>query len=123
MKTPFPILAGLTCRCPACGKGPVFTGFLKLRSRCDACGVDMSRVQSGDGPVVFILLIVGAIGCGGLLYTELTFHPAIWIELSIWIPVTVALSIAAMRPFKSVMIAAQYHFKAAEASGADIARH
>ena len=121
MTKPFPILAGLTCRCPICGKGPLFAGFLKIESHCDACGADLSRAESGDGPVVFILLLVGIIGCGGLIYTELTFHPDIWVELTIWIPVTGMLSIGVMRPFKSLMIAAQFHFKASEAKGSDIA--
>ncbi|MEA2903171.1 MAG: hypothetical protein QOI12_558, partial [Alphaproteobacteria bacterium] len=33
-------LAGLACRCPRCGKGKLFQGFLTLRPRCDACGLD-----------------------------------------------------------------------------------
>ena len=65
-----PLLAGLRCRCPNCGEGPLFDGYLRVTPRCEACGQDLSRADSGDGPVVFILLIVGAIGCGGLLYTE-----------------------------------------------------
>ena len=70
--------------------------------------------------MVFILLLVGAIGCVGLLYTEMTFHPPIWVELAIWIPITAVLSVGAMRPLKSILIAAQIHFKASEAKGSDI---
>jgi len=118
---PNPILSGITCRCPVCGKGPLFEGILKVRKQCKSCGADLSKAESGDGPVVFILLIVGAIGCGGLLYTELTFHPPAWVELSIWIPATIVLSLGAIRPFKSLMIAAQFHFHASEAKGSDVA--
>ena len=109
-----PILAGLLCRCPVCGKGPLFQGFLKVRTTCSACSADLSKAESGDGPVVFILLIVGAIGCAGLLFTELHAKLPVAIVLGIWIPITVGLSLGVMRPFKALMIAAQFHFKASE---------
>ena len=109
-----PILAGLLCRCPVCGKGPLFEGFLKVRKACRACSADLSKAESGDGPVVFILLIVGAIGCAGLLFTELNARLPVALVLAIWIPITVGLSLGVMRPFKALMIAAQFHFKASE---------
>ena len=109
-----PILAGLLCRCPVCGKGPLFEGFLKVRKTCNVCSADLSKAESGDGPVVFILLIVGAIGCGGLLFTELNARLPVTAVLAIWIPITVGLSLGVMRPFKALMIAAQFHFKASE---------
>ena len=58
-----PIVAGLACRCPNCGEGPLFDGFLTVSKRCEACGFDLSAADSGDGPAVFIILIVGAIVC------------------------------------------------------------
>ena len=33
-----PIRTGLACRCPRCGKGRLFKGFLDLRPRCEVCG-------------------------------------------------------------------------------------
>lgn len=109
-----PILAGLLCRCPMCGKGPLFEGFLRVRKTCNVCSADLSKANSGDGPVVFILLIVGAIGCAGLLVTELNAKWPVALVLAVWIPITVTLSLAVMRPFKALMIAAQFHFKASQ---------
>lgn len=109
------LIRGLTCRCPNCGAGPLFEGFLTVTPRCSICGQDLSQADSGDGPVVFILLIVGAIGCAGLLFTELIFHPPIWLELIIWLPGIAALTIGALRPFKSTLIALQFHNHASEA--------
>ncbi len=109
-----PILAGLLCRCPVCGQGPLFEGFLRVHRTCNVCSADLSKAASGDGPVVFILLIVGAIGCGGLLFTELNAKLPVANVLGIWIPITVGLSLVVMRPFKALMIAAQFHFKASE---------
>ena len=86
-----------------------------MRARCETCGTDLSRADSGDGPVVFILLIVGAIGCFGLLVTEITLHPPVWLQLLIWLPLMGAITLGALRPFKGVMIALQFHNSASEA--------
>jgi uncharacterized protein (DUF983 family) len=110
-----PFLTGLMCRCPNCGEGPLFDGYLKVRDRCEACGADLTKADSGDGPVVFILLIVGGIGCFGLLFTEVAFNPPIWLELVIWLPLIAIMTLAALRPFKGAMIAMQFHNRAGEA--------
>ena len=61
MKPTNPILAGLLCRCPVCGKGPLFEGFVKVRKTCRYCSAYGTMAESGGGPVVFILLIFGAV--------------------------------------------------------------
>jgi len=110
-----PFLAGLFCRCPNCGESPLFSGYLKVRTRCDRCGEDLSHAESGDGPVVFILLIIGAIGCFGMLFVEFKFHPPAWLQLAIWLPLMGFLTLAALRPFKAILIALQFHNRASEA--------
>ncbi|MGC1303887.1 MAG: DUF983 domain-containing protein [Caulobacteraceae bacterium] len=110
-----PFLAGLTCRCPKCGKGPLFGRYLQVVDHCETCGFDLSKADSGDGPVVFILLIVGAIGCFGLLFTEAALHLPIWLELLVWLPLTGVMTMAALPPFKATLIALQFHNQASEA--------
>jgi uncharacterized protein (DUF983 family) len=110
-----PIAAGIRCRCPKCGEAPLFVGYLKVCDQCEACGEDLSRADSGDGPVVFILLIVGLIGCAGLLFTELAFHPPVWLEMAIWLPLIAIMTLLALRPFKATLIALQFHNRASEA--------
>lgn len=117
-----PFLAGLLCRCPNCGEAPLFVGYLKVCDRCEACGEDLSQADSGDGPVVFILLIVGAIGCGGLLFTQLVFDPPIWLELLIWLPLIAIMTLGALRPFKATFVALQFHNRASEARRNDAPR-
>ncbi len=101
---PSALSAGLRCRCPACGAGALFDGFLHVRSSCAACGADLSGQDSGDGPVAFIVLIVGAIVVTLALITE----APVWLHLSLWLPLTVVLVLTLMRPFKATMIALQY---------------
>ena len=37
---PSTISAGLRCRCPRCGEGALFSGFLTVAKSCDRCGLD-----------------------------------------------------------------------------------
>jgi len=76
-----------------------------VSDRCEACGADLSKADSGDGPVVFILLIVGLIGCGGLLFSEIALHWPIWLELIVWLPLIAAMTLLALRPFRGLLIA------------------
>ena len=116
-----PFVAGLTCRCPKCGRGKLFDGYLRVAQRCSVCGFDLKAADSGDGPAVFIILIVGFIACFGLLFTEVAYRPPIWVELVIWPIVGVILSLALLRPAKGVMLALQFHNRASEAGGAHLA--
>jgi uncharacterized protein (DUF983 family) len=110
-----PVVAGIACRCPACGEGDLFEGFLKVGARCEACGQDLRAADSGDGPAVFIILIVGMVACFGLLFTELALHAPIWLSILIWLPLSGVLALFLLRPFKGVMIALQFHNKASQA--------
>lgn len=110
-----PIVAGLRGLCPKCGEGRLFSGFLTVCARCEACKADLSRADPGDGPVVFILLVVGTIGCFGLLITEVALHPPVWLQLLIWLPLMGAITLGALRPFKGMLIALQFHNRASEA--------
>ncbi len=110
-----PFLAGLLGRCPNCGSSPLFAGFLTVRPVCEGCGFDLSKADSGDGPAVFIILIAGFLCAFGALIFDLSLHPPIWVDLVVWLPLAAIVSIGLIRPFKGVMIALQFHNKAAEA--------
>ena len=115
-----PVLTGLLCRCPQCGEGPLFEGYLKVSPRCEACGLDLAAADSGDGPAVFIILIVGMLVCGGALVTEVVYQPPIWVHLVVWLPLTAILTLGLVRPFKGVMLAMQFHHRASEARNDDV---
>ena len=102
-----PIRAGLLCRCPNCGRGPLFAGFLKVVERCSVCGFDFSRLNTGDGAAIFIMQIAGGIVVFSALYVQIAFSPPIWAMLAVALPLVAALSLGLMRPGKGVMIALQ----------------
>ena len=114
MSKPNPLLAGLSGRCPNCGEGFLFEGFLKVAPTCEACGYDFSKADSGDGPAVFVILIAGFVVAFGALFTEFALHPPVWVHLVVWLPATLILSLGLMRPLKGAMLAAQFMNKASE---------
>jgi len=111
---PSPITAGLTGRCPRCGKGHMFQGFLKLQPKCEVCGLDLTFADSGDGPAFFVMSIVGIVVVALALWVEFTYAPPIWLHLVMWFALSGILSLALVRPSKGILVALQYHHKAEE---------
>lgn len=115
MTRPHPLLAGAAGRCPNCGEGHLFEGFLKVSPRCEACAYDLAKADSGDGPAVFVILIGGFLAAFGALFTELALNPPAWLLLVIWLPATLVICLGLLRPFKGAMLAAQFMNKASQA--------
>ena len=107
-------LRGLACRCPRCGRGKLYSGYLTLRPNCDACGLDHAFIDAGDGPAVFIILIAGAIVVGLALIVEVKYQPPYWLHALLWLPLMLAVTLWPLRAMKSLLIALQFHHKAAE---------
>lgn len=109
-----PVSVGLRGRCPRCGEGQLFDGFLSVKPACAICGLDNSFADAGDGPAVFVILIIGFIVVGLALWLEVNYSPALWVHLVLWIPLTLILSLALLRGIKGLLIALQFRNKAAE---------
>lgn len=109
-----PVSAGLKGCCPRCGEGRLFKGFLSLAPRCGTCGLDYSFADAGDGPAVFVILLIGFVVVGLALWMEVTFAPPLWLHFILWIPLTLVLGLTALRLIKGVLITLQYRNKAAE---------
>ena len=111
---PGAILAGLSCSCPRCGRGKLFRGFLTLRPRCDVCALDYGFADSGDGPAVFIMFLAGFIVVFAALITEVLYKPPFWVHAALWLPLILIVTLGPLRSMKGLMIALQYHHRAAE---------
>jgi uncharacterized protein (DUF983 family) len=108
------VLRGLACKCPRCGKGKLYSGFLTLRPACESCGLDYAFIDSGDGPAVFIIMIAGAIVVACALIVEVKYEPPFWVHAVLWLPLILATTLLPLRSMKSLLIALQFHHKAAE---------
>jgi uncharacterized protein (DUF983 family) len=103
-----PVSTGIMGRCPRCGEGRLFAGFLTLDERCQTCGLDFDFADSGDGPAVFVILILGFVVVAGALLLELAYVPPLWLHAILWPPLVLILSLGMLRPMKGVMIALQF---------------
>jgi uncharacterized protein (DUF983 family) len=107
-------MRGIACRCPRCGRGKLYAGFLTLAPRCDACGLDYAFIDAGDGPAIFIIMIAGAIVVACALIVEVKYQPPFWLHAVLWLPLIAATTLLPLRSMKSLLIALQFHHKAAE---------
>jgi uncharacterized protein (DUF983 family) len=108
------LAAGLAGRCPACGRGKLFSGYLTLAPRCNICGLDYGFAEAGDGPAVFVILVTGFIVVGAALFVEMAYAPPYWLHALIWGPLAILLPLLLLRSFKGVLVALQYKHKAEE---------
>ena len=108
-----PWRVGPLCRCPRCGQGPLFAGLLTVAPVCKVCGLDLAVQDSGDGPAVFVILVLGAIVVGLALAVELIFAPPLWLHMVLWPPLIVVGALTLLRPFKATLIAFQYRHRVA----------
>lgn len=107
-----PALTGLTGRCPRCGEGRLFKGFITIADHCEVCGLDYKFADSGDGPAIFVMLIAGFIIVGAALWLEVSYEPPMWVYPLIFLPLTLVVCLGMLRPLKGVLVALQYANKA-----------
>lgn len=106
--------AGLGCKCPRCGRGRLFDGYLTVAERCEACGFDLGKADSGDGPAIFLIFILGALVVPLALLVEASFEPPMWLHMVIWSAVILGAALALLRPMKGLMIALQYKHRSSD---------
>jgi uncharacterized protein (DUF983 family) len=108
---PSPITTGLLGRCPACGRGRLFAGFLEVVPSCRCCGTALGGQDSGDGPVAFIIMIAGGLVVGAALVVEVKHAWPLWLHMAVWLPLAVVLCLGLLRPLKGLLIALQYRHR------------
>jgi uncharacterized protein (DUF983 family) len=106
------IQAGVTGRCPRCGRGKMFSGLLTVAPGCESCGLSYGFADAGDGPAVFVMLFAGFLIVGLALFIEVAYEPPYWVYVVIFLPLTIGVCLGLLRPLKGILLALQYHNKA-----------
>ena len=88
--------------------------MLETRGKCEPCGLDYRFIDTGDGPAIFAIFILGFLICGLALYVEFTYEPQVWVHMLLWGLGTPLIAIVLLRFLKSMLIALQYRNKAEE---------
>lgn len=105
---------GLRCRCPRCGEGRLFDGFLTLKPRCEACGLDYRFADPADGPAFFIMMTMAFPVTAFGIWLELAYEPPLWVHAVLTLPLLLLACVPVIRPLKGLFIASQYINKAGE---------
>ena len=108
-----PFATGLAGRCPRCGDGRMFAGFLTIAAKCEVCGLDFGFADAGDGPAVLVTLPAGFVVLGAALAVEVAYEPPFWVYAVVFIPLTLVVCLGMLRPLKGFLVASQYTNKAA----------
>lgn len=107
-----PYSTGVKGRCPRCGQGHLFNGFLTLRTKCEVCDLDYSFADPADGPAFFVICFacIPSVALG--VWLEVVYQPPFWVHLLISLPFLLATCILPLRPLKGWLVASQYYYKA-----------
>ena len=109
-----PVKAALACRCPRCGNGPLFTQLLTLREKCSSCALDYKFIDTGDGPAVFAIFILGFLMLGGAMIAHFSYGMPLWLVYTSFAVLTPLVAIGLLRYLKAILIALQYKHRAEE---------
>ena len=99
---------GFTAKCPNCGRGHLFRKFLKVADHCEVCGEDFTPHRADDFPAYLVIIVVGHIVVPALLLVEITYAPPVWLQLAIWLPITLFSALALLQPTKGAIVGLQW---------------
>ncbi|AWJ84898.1 DUF983 domain-containing protein [Azospirillum sp. YIM DDC1] len=117
--SPSPLTAGLRCACPRCGRGKLFDGYLTVNERCSVCNLNLARQDSGDGPAVFLIFILGFLVVPVALWVSMTVDWPLWLHAIVWSIVVLGLALGMLRPAKAYVVALQYRHRRNELEDPD----
>lgn len=109
-----PVRVAIRSRCPRCGRGPLFAGFLELAQRCEACGLDYAFADPADGPAFFVMMTAAVPATAFSIWLELSYGPPWWVHVVTTLPVVLIACTLPLRFFKGWLVATQFVRKAAE---------
>lgn len=99
---------GLAQTCPACGEGTLYAKYLKVEPACPACGEEMHHQRADDAPPYFTMVVVAHVVIAGLLILEKAYAPPTWVQLAIWLPTTVLMSLWLLPRIKGALVGLQW---------------
>jgi uncharacterized protein (DUF983 family) len=99
---------GLMNRCPNCGEGRVFAGYLRVAQECAVCHAPLGRLRADDAPPYFTIFLVGHLLVPGVLWVEKAYMPPMWLHMVVWLPLFAVLCTLLLRPIKGAVVGWMY---------------
>jgi uncharacterized protein (DUF983 family) len=95
-------------RCPRCSQGKLYSGVLTVAPSCSSCGLDFAKLDTGDGAIAIVVLILGAVAVALAILVEILFAPPFWVHVVLWVPLVIGGAILLLRRLKAWLIAQHY---------------
>lgn len=105
---------GLVGKCPRCGRGPLFSGFLALADHCEVCGLNYDFADPADGPAFFVITFACVPVVAFAVWMEVAVGAPYWLNALLTFPLLLAFCVLPLRPLKGLMVATQYYHSARE---------
>lgn len=102
------IRRGIGRRCPQCGRGKLFDGYLKINPTCRVCGLDISGHRADDAPPYITIILVGHVLIPIALAVQEAFAPPMWMQFAFWLPAVTISALAILPSAKGGMIGLQW---------------
>ncbi len=102
------LLRGILLRYPACGQGSLYVRYLKVRSECAACGLGLHPHRADDAPPYVTMLILCHVLVPLALRLKRAAMPPLWLYFTLWLPLTIILTLVLLPPVKGALIGFQW---------------
>ncbi len=104
--TPLALWRGASMKCPRCGEGRIFEGYLKRRGACPQCGESFEGLEADDGPAWLTIGLVAHIVVPLLIFLERGALMPYWQEAAILVVVTIVAALIFLPISKGFFVAA-----------------
>ena len=105
------IWRGVLCRCPHCGKGKMFTGYLKVANECNACGEELKHHRADDLPPYVAITIVGHIIIFLMLHMDMSYTISPITYVLSMIPLAIILPLIMLPSIKGAIVGLQWSLR------------
>jgi len=113
---------GVRNRCPICGEGKVFKGFLRVVPECAACGAPLGLLRADDAPPYVVIFLVGHLLVPVVFWVEKNYEPPMWLHMVVWLPLFAVLCTLLLRPVKGGVVGWMTRLGFLEREAADAGR-
>lgn len=98
------IRRGASNRCPVCGQGRVFAGFLRVAEECEVCHAPLGRLRADDAPPYIVIFLTGHLLFPPVFWIEKAYEPPMWLHMVVWLPLFAVICTLLLRPVKGAVV-------------------
>ncbi len=103
---PVMMVRGGAGRCPICGQGRLYRGYLRLVACCACCAAPLGMVHADDAPPYFTIFITAHLIIAAVVLIDRQTDLPIWAMIAFFLPVTVMIAMLLLRPVKGATVGA-----------------